>query len=184
MANSTNVTVGKPKVSGAVSVAPKGTTMPTDASSELAVAFKSLGYVSEDGVVNTNSPESGDIKAWGGDTVLTYLSSKTDTFKFKLIEALNMDVLKTVYGADNVEGTLGTGVTIKANSLSNDSYAWVIDTLLTGGVLKRIVIPNASITEIGDVVYKDEEAVGYELTITAVPDTDGNTHYEYIVSGN
>lgn len=181
MATASNVTVSKPKVSGAISVAPIGTTLPTDASATLAEAFKSLGYISEDGLTNTNTPESGDIKAWGGDTVLTYLSSKTDTFKFKLIEAMNLDVLKTVYGEDNVDGTLAGGLTIKANSIASDSHAWVIDTLLTGGAIKRIVIPDAKITEIGDMVYKDEEALGYELTITAVPDADGNTHYEYIV---
>lgn len=180
MAKASNVTTGKPKKGGAIFRAPLGSTLPTDATTALDKAFVCLGYCGEDGLSNSNTPESDSIKAWGGETVLTYQSAKEDSFTFVLIEALNPDVLKAVYGDENVTGTLETGITVKANNQEQLAAAWVIEQVMRDGAHKRIVIPSAAVTEVGDITYSDEDPVGYETTITATPDAERNTHYEYI----
>ena len=65
MAKVDNVSAAKPKVGGAISKAPIGTQLPTDATTALAVAYVSLGYCSEDGMTNNNTPESEQVRAWG-----------------------------------------------------------------------------------------------------------------------
>lgn len=175
-----HVTTAKPKIGGAVKRAPLGTVLPTDATTNLNEAFKSLGYCSDEGVTNANTSDTNDIKAWGGDTVYTTETDKKDTFKFTLIEALNIDVLKSVFGEDNVTGDLTSGLSIKANSKELEPCSWIIDIVLRGNTLKRMVIPNGKISEVGEVKYTEGDPIGYEVTITALPDEEGNTHYEYI----
>ena len=181
MANTkANVSIGKPKTAGAVFRAVAGTTMPTDATTALAAAFKEMGYISEDGVTNSKSNDSDTIRDWGGDAVYEAESNVEDTFQFTMIEALNPEVLKAVHNAANVTGALATGITVEVNGDEHESAAWVIDMILRNGVLKRICIPDASISEVGEVVYRRNEAIGYQITLKAHADESGNYHYEYI----
>ena len=177
-----NVTTGKPKKTGAIFRAPLGTKLPTDASTALDAAFVAMGYAGHDGVTNGNAPDTDKVKAWGGDTVLVINNGKEDTFKFNMIEALNPDVLKAVYNSDNVSGTLAEGLTVKANNDDGEHGAWVIDMILRGNVAKRIVIPDAVITDMDDISYTDGDPTGYNITLTAMPDASNNTHYEYYKS--
>lgn len=179
MPSSSNVSAGKPKVTGAIFIAPVGTTLPTDSTTALATAFVELGYASDAGVVNSESRETETIKAWGGDTVLKPFTGKEDTFQFTLIEALNVNALKLVYGDSNVTGDLTNGISIKSAAEDLDYHSFVIEMVLNGAV-KRIVIPSAKVTEVGDITYADGEAIGYDTTLSAVPDAAGGTHYEYI----
>lgn len=176
----TNVSVGKPKVTGAIYVAPLGTTLPTDATTDLNSAFVGLGYCSDDGVTNNNSPESDTIKAWGGDIVYTLQNGKDDTFQFTLIEAMNTNVLKTVFGDENVTGTASTGIAINNKNSELKDHSYVIDMILRNNTLKRIVIPDGIVSEVGEVVYKDDEAIGYQITLQCIADSDGVLHKEYI----
>lgn len=170
------VTVGKPKVGGGIYRAPAGTALPTSATATLAEAYENLGYISEDGLTNERENDE-EIRAWGGDVVMRTM---TDTFGFTLIEAMNVEALKAVYGNDNVTGTLATGISIVANDIMQANCVFVIDMIFQGGVMKRIVIPNGQVTEVGEVTYADNEIVGYETTLLANVDATGNTHYEYI----
>ena len=175
-----NVSASKPKTGGAIFRAPLGTALPKSYSEQLNAAFKNLGYVSEDGIVNGNSPSGDKVRAWGGATVLNYMDDKPDTFQMKLLEAFNSDVLKTIYREKNVKVETNGDIAVTVTAEDMEQFAWVIDMILKGGRAKRIVIPTASITEMQEINYRDNEPIGYGITLSAEPDASGAYHYEYI----
>ena len=183
MGNETkNVSVGKPLATGAIFVAPSGAAVPTDAATPLAETYKCVGYISDDGVTNAVTTDSEPVKAWGGDTVLNTQTSREETFAFKMIET-NKTSLEQAYGSGNVTEEPESGsLSIKHNSKEKSVYVYVMEVILTGNRIKRIVVPVGKVIEMGDVVYKDNEPIGYEITVSAAPDSDGNTAYEYIAS--
>ena len=185
-----NVTFGKPKVAGAIyrAVCGDGVTLPTTVSENLDTDLKCLGYISEDGVTHNMENSDDGIKAWGGDTVLVPDVDRTDSFQFTLLEVMNEDVLKAVFVDANVTVAAATQsvpktISIASNSAVQPDCVWVIDMVMQGNNPKRIVIPKGAITEIGEIVYKDDEAVGYQITVNGKADTSGNTHYEYMTIG-
>ena len=72
------------------------------------------------------------------------------------------------------------GIKIEANAAELPEHVLVFDMILRGGLLKRVILPIAKVTEIGEISYIDDDAIGYELTVQAMPDASANTHYEYI----
>lgn len=176
-----NVSAGKPKVGGSIFYGPTTATLPTTAVAALGSDFKCVGYIGEDGFKNEITRENEDIKAWGGDTVLNPQTSFGETFAFKLIEALNADVLKVVHGDGAVTGTaLASGISVAVGSDELPEKAWIVDMVLSGGVVKRIVVPKAKVTEVGEIVYSDSEEIGYDVTLAAHPDPAGKYSYEYL----
>ena len=172
-----NVSPAKPGVGGGVWLAPFGSTLPTDASTALDQAFTSMGYVDENGVTRNISRSNTVVHAWGGDPVAVLSNQKTETFKFKCIEPSNIEVLGLTFG--EASGTLAAGITVKSRGDISTPHAFVISTIMSNNVHQRIVIPQGVVTDIGEIVYRDNALVGFDLTITAIADAQGNTAYEY-----
>jgi hypothetical protein len=101
----------------------------------------------------------------------------SEKFTFSLLETLDVNVKKLVYGDANVTETNGA-ITAISNSAELAEHAMVIE-MVQGGRAVRRVIPCAKVTEIGEITYVDGEPIAYELTVTALPDASGNGSYEY-----
>ena len=167
MANTVDyVSTGKPAGVGAIWRAPLGTALPAAVDTTLDNAYKCLGYCSEDGVTNATNISTENIKAWGGDIVDTPMTEKIETYQFK-----------------------ATGITVRHNASDQPACVYVIDMLLRDGGKQRTVIPNAKLTSMGDVAYKDNEAIGFDMTFTALSggfaagDNDTSKDYKKAAEG-
>lgn len=180
MANdASNVSFGKPKSTGAVYIAPAGTVVPTDATTALAAGYVGLGYMSDDGLVNTVKTDTETVNAWGGDKVLVGQTTFGEMFTVNLLET-SANALKVYYGDDNVTVN-GQNITVTQNSAELPECVAVFELVLTGGRVKRIVVPHAKLVDrSGDITYADKDAIMYPVVFEALPDSNGNSHTEYI----
>ena len=165
--DSSNVSFGKGKATGAVFLAPKGTTVPTDATTALAGAYVNMGYISEDGYAYEMSTDTEEIKDWNGRTVLTEQSSYTETHTVNFLETTEA----------------GGVITVKSTGAALEEHVLVIEVALTGGRVNRIVVPHAKIADrSGTITFSATEALKYPAIFSASPDTAGNYHSEYIAT--
>ena len=177
--DASNFSFGKPKATGAVYIAPAGTTLPTDGTTALAAAYKSMGYISEDGYVQSIETDTEEVKAWGGDTVLTAQSSYSETHTVNFIET-KVDTLKAIYGAANVSEA-GNLITVHSTGKELSECVLVIELALTGGRVRRVVVPRAKLVDrSGDITFSDSDAIAYPAKFAANPNSNGDYHVEYI----
>ncbi|MGP5930339.1 phage tail tube protein [Corynebacterium glyciniphilum] len=174
-----NVLVGIPDVSGGLWVSDlvsETSALPT-ASTELAESFTAVGFISEDGITEANERDTDKVKAWGGDTVRILQNEHTITYSFTFLEMGNPEVLKLLFGEDNIE-TSGGVTTIKKNAKVLEHKTFVIE-VLDGDKKIRLVVPDGQITETGERQFSHNAVLQVEVTIEAFSDADGNKGYEY-----
>jgi hypothetical protein len=149
---------------GKVYTAPTGTAPPTDADTPWATGWIDLATISEDGMTTSFNEDSSEIKQWGGGVVRKLITSSETTFAFKCLES-SKQVMEAFYKTQ-VDALTSS---IELKGAQRAEMAWGID-VLDGSTHVRFVIPRGELTERGDVVWKADEAAGYEFTVTAYQD--------------
>lgn len=179
--NSTdNVSSTKGVRGGYIFVAPTGTALPTDYSTALSTAYKCLGFISEDGYVETVDSDSEDLVDMNGDLMDSPQTSRVESAQLTLAEIKAM-TLKLMYGDENVTDKAGV-ITVKHNGNSNGTWVVVLDLLLKNNRKWRKVVPLFQCSELDDLTLAVGELAARALTAKYLTDGDGNTCYDYIQS--
>ena len=179
--NSTdNVSSTKGVRGGYIFVAPTGTALPTDYSTALPTAYKCLGFISEDGYVETVDSDSEDLVDMNGDLMDSPQTSRVESAQLTLAEIKAM-THKLMYGDENVTDKAGV-ITVKHNGNSNGTWVVVLDLLLKNNRKWRKVVPLFQCSELDDLTLAVGELAARALTAKYLTDGDGNTCYDYIQS--
>ena len=180
-ANTTaNVSAAKGVKGGYIFSAPVGTELPTDIETNRNKAFKVLGFISEDGYVESVEEDSNDLVDMNGDLMDSSNSGRVESAEVTLAE-IKAETLKRQYGAENVTDADGV-ITVKHNSNSHGSFSYVLELLLKDGRRWRKVVPVGQSSELGELTIASTELCQRPLTIKYLTDEQGNTCYDYIES--
>lgn len=148
-------------ITGVVAYAPTATAAPTDADTALNVAFKDVGFISEDGIVETRDRSTNNIIAWqNSEVVRTVVTEASISVQFKMIET-NANSLELYYGAA-VDPTDGSVDIVPAET--GGRRAFVID-YVDGDKFVRLYLPEGEVTTVGELTNAAGEAVGYDVTV-------------------
>lgn len=149
-------------VDGIVSFGTFGTAeAPTSAASVLdATDWTDAGYVSEDGVTETTEQSTTALRAWQNrKRVRTIVEEGSVRYQFRLIQT-NADTVALYYGgAVQPDGSI-----IIDPTRERPTIAFNLD-VIDGDNSIRAYAPEAQVVEVGDQVYSNGEAIGYEVTV-------------------
>ena len=178
--NQDNVSAGKGVKGGYIFSAPTGTTLPTDIETSLDPAFKCLGFISEDGYVETVEEDSEDMVDMNGDLMDSSTSNRVESAQVTFAE-IKSETLKRQYGENNVTDVNGL-ITVKHNSDSHPVFVYVLELVLKNNRRWRKVVPQGQSSELDDLTIASSELCQRALTFKYLTDEQGNTCYDYIES--
>ncbi len=175
-------------VTGGVLVGPLGTPLPTTASATPDNALKALGYVSEDGLESQGERSVETIKDWNADIIAQLQTEHSVRFGLTLYAVWDRDVLREVFGEDNVDVTAeatpstGTLITVRETGSVLPYRSWIFD-MRNDQKKLRIVLPNAKISEVTEKKFVSNELAGFTITVEAFKDDNGVKAYRYLDDG-
>ena len=136
---------------------------------------RNLGYISDDGVEEGRDEDKQEWIPWQENTpIRSDITKSVVTLKFVLWQS-NRLTTGFYYGVkdsdivENLDGSFQFDEGGKPDLSYNQVYLDVLDK----GRIRRTILANAQVSERGSVVYKTDEMIGYEITVTAYPGPQG-----------
>lgn len=175
-------------VGGFAYVAPVGTTAPTTPFDDWGTGWTNLGDVDENGLVESLGEDRTQVMKWGSNTpVRSQVKQRTSTYKVVLIN-ITANALGLYYSVPVADMTSsGSGDTqflAFSDPSTTDPYEIALGfDVLDGDRHCRFVVARAEVTTKGDLTYKNDTPVGFDLTFTALTAPNGAASVQRLYGG-
>lgn len=157
-----------------VYIAPLETAGPTDVETDWAVAWKPVGLLDgAEGFNESREDTTSEHYAWGGILVKKTKTKHQRKIKFVALED-NEDVFALVNPGS--ARTTTTGVTTAVVKIPTNAEFAIGFEVRDGDKVMRRVVKRATVDEVGDVKFSEEDLTVYEVTVALFPESDGTLY--------
>jgi hypothetical protein len=144
--------------------------------------MKHLGFVGAEGIDEKEDRSTKSIFDWGGDTIAKPQENFGLSITFTLMEFLNPEVAKAVYGTSNVTATAATStagsrLAITQTSDQLEMSTWLLDTFAPGGKRVQKFYPLGRIESKDTLKWARTDVLASRVTVVFFPDTTGRYGY-------
>lgn len=158
---------------GRVLVAPLGTAEPTDVTTDFNVAFKELGWVTEDGVSVTPSVDTNDITMWQSINPVKRPITGMGLEVSMVLGSHNKSTLELYFLNSTVENASGVARLEMANAPASQDVMLAVEWTDDEGDTNRLIFPRVTMTDREAITLQRSEAVGLGITFSSLAGPDG-----------
>lgn len=154
--------------------APAGTAIPEDPTAALPVAWKSVGYVTQDGITFTPDKSTTDLKDWANKARRTIMTDHNETVQAPIMETTE-ETMKVIFGSENVTvtdatTTAGKKISVNLSSSSLPEPEAFLFVMKDGDTVAMLGCSKGQITELGDITMAPSDAITWNATIKGLDD--------------
>lgn len=162
--NASEVVVGTANSAG-IYIAPLGTPLPTDTTTALDAKWKSLGYLTEDGVGQMLAVDTEDIMSWQDlSPVRNVFKSRVLSFKFSMLQ-WNPTTLALYMGTTEPTAATDGSYTMELSAFDKPvEHALVVD-IDDAGQKYRIAMHRTILSEVDDLALQRGSAAPLGITV-------------------
>lgn len=165
------------QTAGGLYIAPAGTPVPDDVDEPLSAAFKSLGYVSSDGVTISIDGSTTPIEVWSGERIGSLRDAFAIEYSMSLYQVLSPHVNATIFGDGSVTTSAatvehGNRMKVEISSRMPKMATLVLDAFFEDKSIRQVA-ELVQMSDIDDITLVHNEPMAFQPTFSVFRGTNG-----------